>query len=60
MAYVQVVSEISQETNIENFFETMSARIAHMWTVVVWEQAPKSFLCFTYLTKNELILRYVI
>ena len=41
MAYVQVVSEISQETNIENFFETMSARIAHMWTVVVWEQAQK-------------------
>lgn len=59
MAYVQVVSEISQETNIENFFETMSARIAHMWAVV-WDQAQKSFLCFTYLTKNEIIFRYVI
>jgi hypothetical protein len=49
------VSDISQEKNIENFFETMSAR-----AVVVWDQAQKSFLCFTYLTKNEIIFRYLI
>ncbi len=60
MAYDQVVSEISEETNIENFFETMSRRNAHMRPVVVWDQAQKNFLCFTYIAKNEIILRYVI